>query len=202
IEIGITFKAARWLKKLGVGLLLLYRRGRYGYPFRRIRFSGPRYAKVDPEDYERLAGYEWFCAKRRGNFYGARMGAIGESGKRGIVYMHREVIEVGKGMVADHVNHDGADNRKANLRAATRGENGCNKRMRRVAGTSKYKGVMFKKSRGKWVARIGVGGRQIHLGYFEDEIDAAKAYDNAARKYHGEFAALNFPDGSKAVRKK
>lgn len=56
------------------------------------------------------------------------------------------------------------------------------------------KGVAFRKASGKWVARICTEGKQIHLGCFEHEIDAAKAYDNAARKCHGEFAGLNFPD--------
>jgi len=194
-KIGINgiFKVARLFERAVLGLVLLYRRVRYGYAFRRIRFSGPRYAKVDPEDYERLAAYEWYYIKGKHNFYAARASPVPKSGKTRIVSMHRDVIDVPEGMLVDHVNRDSVDNRKANLRPATHAQNACNRKKFR-AGTSKYKGVTFRKASGKWAARICTERKHIHLGCFENESDAAKAYDNAARKYHGEFAALNFPD--------
>lgn len=106
--------------------------------------------------------------------------------------MHRQVVDVPDGMVVDHINRDSLDNRKANLRPATRAQNVWNS-TKRKGGTSRYKGVSFKKHNAKWIARIYTKGREIHLGCFENETDAAKAYDNAAKKYHGRFAALNFP---------
>jgi len=67
--------------------------------------------------------------------------------------------------------------------------------------TSKYKGVNRWKSKNKWRVRIKVDGKQKHIGYFKDETQAAKAYDKAAKKYHGKFASLNFPDSPRRTRR-
>ena len=174
--------------------VLLYRRLRYGYAFRLIRMAQPRYAKVDPADYKRLRGYEWFCRNGKNSFYARRHVPGGKGKKEALIYMHQEVIKVPKGMVVDHINHDGMDNREANLRAATYSQNLCHRRKRSGAKYSKYKGVCWKKKNRKWVARIGLEKKEIHLGYFRSEIDAAKAYDRAAIKYHGDFACLNFSE--------
>jgi len=111
-----------------------------------------------------------------------------------MVYMHQMVIKVPDGMVTDHINHDGMDNRKDNLRAATHSQNMRHRKKCSGAMYSKYKGVSWKKKSRKWVAQITCEKKAIHLGYFRDEIEAAKAYDRAAIKYHGQFACLNFPD--------
>ncbi|MBA7709536.1 hypothetical protein ES703_118455 [subsurface metagenome] len=111
-----------------------------------------------------------------------------------IIKMHREVIKVADGMFADHISHNGLDNRKANLRPATRTENNWNRRKSNKPGcTSRFKGVSWHKGRKKWSANIWLNGGQKSLGYFVDGNDAAKAYDKAARKYHKDFAVLNFP---------
>ena len=153
----------------------------------------PRYAKVDPGDYKRLRGYEWFARKGKNSFY-ARRHAAGGKGKNGtLVYLHQEIIKVPEGMVVDHINHDGMDNRRANLRPATHSQNLCHRGKRSGATQSKYKGVYWRKKNRKWQALITFQRKKIYLGYFRSEIDAANAYDRAARKYHGEFACLNFP---------
>ena len=152
----------------------------------------PQYAKVEPADYKRLRGYEWLSKKGKNSFYAQRLVPTGKAGKETLVYMHQEVIEVPEGMVVDHINHDGMDNREANLRAATYSQNLYHRKKRSGAKYSKYKGVSWKKVNRKWVARIGFEKKEIHLGYFHSEIEAAKAYDRAAIKYHGEFASLNF----------
>ena len=153
----------------------------------------PRYAKVDPADYKRLRGYEWSSRKGGRSFYALRYGA-GKGGNDVLISMHQDVIEVPEGMVIDHINHDGMDNRGANLRAATRSQNMCHRKKRSRTTQSKYKGIHWKKRNRKWQAMITVESKRIYLGYFRSEIEAAKAYDRAARKYHGEFASPNFPE--------
>lgn len=167
--------------------MLRYRRLRYGYPFRRIRLTQGRFAIVDPEDYEALSRHKWCAAKDGNTYYAVRSQAYKQ------IRMHREILKVGGGLVCDHINHDGLDNRKANVRICTRQQNSRNRRAQEGT-TSRYKGVDWNKRLQKWRARIYLNGRARFLGYFSSEIEAAKAYDRAARKYHGEFASLNFPE--------
>jgi hypothetical protein len=170
---------------------------RYGYAFRLIPMSQPRYAKVDPADYERLRKYEWMAVKRRngGSFYAHRYVTNKKTGKEKIVFMHREIIKAPKGMLIDHINHDGMDNRSANLREAMPWQNICHRKKYSGKYTSKYIGVSRSKGKRKWEAQVGHNKKTIRLGSFDSEVEAAKARDRAAKKYHGEFACLNFPKG-------
>jgi hypothetical protein len=102
-------------------------------------------------------------------------------------------------LLVDHRNCDSLDNRKANLRFASHTENGQNRRKRKNA-TSRFLGVWWDKSKGLWESRIVYNKKRIFLGYFDSEIEAAKAYDEAAKKYFGEFARLNFPYRSEGPR--
>jgi len=107
------------------------------------------------------------------------------------LYLHRVIMNLDKSSLrVDHINGNGLDNRKANLRLATQAQN-CQNCIGRK-GTSRYKGVSFDKSTGKWVAQIQVNKRKQHLGSFVDEIDAARRYDKAAVECFGEFAKTNF----------
>jgi len=107
--------------------------------------------------------------------------------------MHRLIMGVTDRRVwTDHINHDGLDNRRANLRVCTNRQNQRNQRAQGVPKTSRYKGVWFSTREHCWTAQIAVGDNRIHLGYFTSEESAAVAYDNAARKYFGEFAQTNF----------
>jgi len=183
-----------WLKRIAIWLVLLYRRARYGYAFRRIRMAQPKYAIVDPEDYQRLSKYEWEARRARNSpFYAARQDVNPKTRKYKLIFMHREIIEIGDGLFADHINHNTFDNRKANLRPATQTQNNRNRRKFSGPSKSKYKGVYWKPHIKKWVAQIGVNKKVIHLGCFKKQKAAAKAYDKAAIKYHGQFACLNFP---------
>jgi len=107
--------------------------------------------------------------------------------------MHNKIMDVPNGLEVDHINHNRLDNRKSNLRGCTHKENMFNRRSYKKS-RSKYKGVAWHKHNKMWPSNITVDGRQIPLGYFKNEIDAAKAYDMASKKYQGAFAFLNFPN--------
>jgi len=157
----------------------------------KIPLTKNRFAKVDPEDYIWLSQFRWFCNRRPHTSYAIRNAGEGKERKK--VLMHREIMETPRHLVCDHRNRNGLDNRKQNLRNCTKQENGMN-RLGQKNGTSRYKGVCRHKRMKKWVACIKANGQKRHLGYFVSEVSAAKAYDEAARKYHREFASLNFQD--------
>lgn len=190
--IEVRFNIPVWLERPIIRLLLLYRRLRYGYPFRRIPLTQGKYALVDPEDYERLSKHKWHANKGGATFYAVRWAPRKRQKKLTVIYMHRQVLNNPDSEFIDHINHNGRDNRKANLRPATRAQNNCNRKKYDNNSYSKYKGVSFQQKNRKWSAQIGLNNKMMFLGYFKKEIDAAKAYDAAARKYHGEFASLNF----------
>ena len=174
--------------------MLLYRCIRYGCPFRRIPLTQGKYAIVDPEDYERLNKYKWYVSKGGSTFYAARCLWDPVNKKKHTIKMHREILKPPHPLVVDHINRNGLDNRKANLRPATKSQNTINRPCIKQKGAhSKYLGVTWQKSNKKWQAQIRANGKHRVIGYFEDETEAAKAYDRAAKLYHKEFAVLNFP---------
>ena len=192
-KVTLTFELPTYLGRLLVWLMLLYRRARYGYAFRRIPLTQGRFAVVDPADYESLSGHKWRLCKTKGkNVLYAERTVRRSDGTYSRMLMHREVLRPPRSYVIDHVNGCGLDNRRANLRLATAAQNAWNAGGR--GGRSGYKGVWLAKDKGLWRASIVCCGRRRHLGYFRDKRDAAKAYDRAAREYHGQFAVLNFPE--------
>jgi len=183
-----------FIESIVVYFLLRHRKKHYGFAFRCIKLAKSecadikhRYAIIDPEDYEKVAVDDWqLYENHNSKYYAVR---ILDSK---IVFMHRQIMGNPVGKVIDHRNREGLDNRKSNLRLATRSQNNCN-RGRLKNGSSKYRGVSRSKKRRKWRAGINYNGIYKHLGFFENEEDAARAYDEAAKIYHGEFATLNFP---------
>jgi hypothetical protein len=153
---------------------------------RRIPLTCGKFALVDSQDYYRLGQFQWFSVFGRRTFYAGRR----ENGKT--IKMHRAIMDAPSGLVVDHIDHDGLNNCKANLRLCSVGQNNCNVISRR-GGASKYKGVNCKRARKKWIASIQHNGTKYHLGYFTDEIAAARVYDKKAKELHGQFACLNFP---------
>jgi hypothetical protein len=141
---------------------------------------------VDAEDYDWLINWKWSA---HGEGYAMRGEHIGNR-KYKYFTMHREIIGAKKGDIVDHVNGNKLDNRKENLRIANRSQNATNSKHRK--NKSGYRGVCMDKRRGLWKSEIRVGdGKRKFLGYYEAKIEAAKAYNDAATKYHGEFAKLN-----------
>lgn len=151
--------------------------------------NSPLCAIVDSADIVLISGYNWFL-HTKGYAYAFKQGRA--------IMMHRLILGIvdEKELVSDHINHNRLDNRRANIRACTRSEN---QRNVRPAGKSKYLGVTIQdyvrkngsvKKRIK--ALIKTPDRLLYLGSFGSEYEAAKAYDAAAKKYHGEFANLNF----------
>jgi hypothetical protein len=171
--------------------LLIYRRIRYGYAFRKIPLTQGKFAIVDPEDFDCLARYKWYAAKYNHTFYAVRSSWLKFEKKKIKIKMHRVIMNAPADLIVDHINHNGLDNRKANLRLATPAQNARNSLRRR--NRSGYKGVYYAKKRGKYRAVIWHNNKRIHLGYFNSKITAALEYDRAAKKYHKEFANFNFP---------
>ncbi len=181
-----------WLETICVCLALFLRRLWFGYSFRRIPLTQRRYAIVDPADYTRLAEYKWHANRSRTTFYAQRKKWLPELKKEVTVRMHRHILNVPDNLLVDHINGNGLDNRRANLRPATHSQNTCNIGKYQLS-RSRYKGVTWHKARRRWNARIRSNRRTISLGYFDNELDAAKAYDVAAREHHRQFARPNFP---------
>ena len=145
-------------------------------------------ALVDDEDYERLSKHKW-----RIELPSLDIRRIGDSAR-----MVWQIISIPPYLEADHRNGNRLDMQRANLRICTRAQNQQNQRKTRKITSSKYKGVCFYRPSKKWQANIGfqdIFGQNacMFLGTFPAEEEAAKAYDEAARRYFGEFAALNFP---------
>lgn len=184
-----------WLFRFRLGLVLRYRKLRYGYEFRKIPLTQGKYAIVDPERYDELARYKWFAVRSERGYYAMRMvkAKRGSRVRQRAVRMHRVVLKPPEGKFIDHINHNGLDNRIANLRIVTRQQNMWNKRKQRGSYSSKYKGVTWLKSANRWQVRMTYDGRSMFIGYFDDETAAARAYDVRAKELFGEYAAPNLP---------
>jgi hypothetical protein len=153
---------------------------------KKIPLTQGQVALVDDCDFERVVALGSWYYNQGYAVHGER-----RRGKYHTTLMHRLILGDPQGDT-DHANGNGLDNRRCNLRACSRSQNAKNQRPRnRPDKTSHFKGVGWYKPYGKWRAKIMVDYRTIHLGYFASEEDAARAYDEAARKYHGQFARLN-----------
>lgn len=159
---------------------------------RLIPLSRGLYALVDDVDYERLNVFNWCASKADGTFYAVR--SAGKRPHRRSEYMHRVILGVPDGLEADHINGDSLDNRRCNLRLATRQQNGRNRRAQ-SNNASGYSGVFLNRVSNKWQAYIVVDRHTRYLKRFDTPEEAARAYDGAARQLFGEFARLNFPAG-------
>jgi hypothetical protein len=147
------------------------------------------FAIVNAADYDWLSGFKWHATSGRKAY-----ACFARKDK--VIYMHRLIMNPPEGKFVDHVNGNSLDYRRCNLRNCTKAQNAWNRPA--FGGTSRFKGVHRDKD-GRWKAGIRVGGRQTFIGVFDDEVEAARAYDRKARELFGEFAYLNFPAGGRIV---
>jgi len=164
---------------------------------RTIPLSQGKVAIVDDEDYEALVRFKWHAIRRRGLFHAVRSEQV--NGKKHSIYMHRFLLGEPPGQEVDHENGDGLDNRRTNLRACTKRQNARN-RVHGGSKSSRYHGVCWHAWSSRWRVVICAGpvntrghSKQLYVGSFKDETEAARAYDRAALQHFGPFAKPNFP---------
>ncbi len=189
----IQIKVPNWLDYIFACPLILYRWLRYGYSFRKIDLGQGDYTILDAQDYYRFGNFKWCVIANRGKLYAACNIKTGPLTTK-FVRLHRLILNTDPGLLVDHKNGDSLDNRRTNLRPATHSQNACNRPKTKSKTSSRFIGIYHDKRRGTWVARIYANGKKLFLGSFDNEIAAARAYDAAAKKYHGEFSRLNFPN--------
>lgn len=171
---------------------------------KRVKLTQGKWAIIDDEDEERVKAFKW-CLQRNDytrksgetiyKLYAAR--STYKEKSRSTALLHRFILGANPGQEVDHVNGNGLDCRRKNLRFATRSQNRANSKFgtgvwnKKGYATSRYTGVKFWGRKSSAV--ITVRNKKIHLGSFNSEKQAARAYDHAAVYYHGEFATgLNF----------
>ena len=156
---------------------------------KQIQLTQGEVALVDDSDYEWLNQWKWYATQDRHTFYAIR--TTGRRQNRSAQLMHRLILGLRPGdkRQCDHIDKNGLNNQLSNLRVCTLSQNP--QYQKKKAGTSRYKGVYWHCSYHKWYSHIRVKGKNVHLGSFNSEIDAARSYDVAALKHHCEFAMTN-----------
>lgn len=156
-----------------------------------IKLTRNQFVLVDDADHEWLNQWKWKANKKRDTYYAERSAWVSSEHKYKSIFMHRLIMNTPIGLEVDHIDHNGLNNQRSNLRNCTRGENLANRLPKSTTG---YLGVCEFLFQGKYkyiVAAIRSKGKIHRLGYFKTIEDAALAYNEAAKKYHGEYANLN-----------
>lgn len=178
-----------WMQAVEMGLAGEDARGKW----RKIPLTQGQFATIDAADYEWLMRWNWSALRDSHNavksFRAIRDQRLtkGRDGRRTAV-MSRVIMNEPPGLLVDHENHDTLNNRRFNLRVATRAQNGYNRRKSASAKGSRFKGVTWHAPSNKWKVRITINKKQINLGYRVIEEDAGELYRAAALALHGEFA--------------
>jgi len=154
-----------------------------------IQLTRGKVALVDDKDFDRVNQFNWNARVTYGLWYACRW-LPGGKGK--CQYLHQFIFP-GIDQI-DHIDGDGLNNQSSNLRPANDSQNQANRKKKMAGCVSQFKGVSWRVNRGHWIASIRLSNYRQYLGCYESEIDAAHAYDYAAKIYFGEFARLNFPE--------
>lgn len=155
-----------------------------------IKLTQNQYAIVDDEDFEKLNHHKW-CATKKGNTYYVRRGGNPRKGIKQIM-MHREIMDNPMGLEIDHIDGNGLNNQRSNLRICTHRQNLWNSRPYNKNTSSTLKGVHWCKARKRWIARVCINGKSTYIGSFLSEDEAGIARDRVARDLCGDFARTNF----------
>ena len=156
---------------------------------KQITLTQGKIALVDDSGFDMLSKFKWFANKFNGKWYAVRSFGTRKT-KKGSIMMHREIMKTVKGMDTDHIDGDGLNNQRKNLRACTHSENSCN-RGKQKNNTSGFKGVTWNKTGKTWQAQIKVKNKYIYLGCSPSESFAYKMYVEGCEKYHGKFSNSN-----------
>lgn len=156
---------------------------------KKIKLTQGQVALVDDEDFEWLNQWKWYALKDHLTFYAVRKSSMVNRQTRQLIRMHRIILDSQNGELVDHKDHNGLNNQRSNIRPCTQSQNHQN-RISRV-GTSRFKGVSWRKGRNRWLVNIATGDRKRYVGMFKNELDAAMAYNSIAAELFGEFARLN-----------
>lgn len=161
----------------------------------KIKLTQRQSAIIDDSDYALVSNHKWFAVldKKNGVYY-ARTN-IWKNNKKTIMSMHRMILNPPRGLVVHHKNHNGIDNRRANMVVCTKAQNRWHSK-KQCKTKNRYKGVTksydIKSSKGYgYVAEITYAAKRVHIGFFKNEIDAALAYNEKAKELYGEYAYLN-----------
>jgi hypothetical protein len=151
-----------------------------------IRLTNGMIAQVSDEDFDELNKFTWSAAKQCRTYYPMR--DIYSNGTHTRIKMHTIIMN---GKLTDHIDNNGLNNQRSNLRECTPSQNSMNTRSH-LGSSSKYKGVSWASRFKKWRAEIYHNKKNVYLGMFKDEIDAARAYDEKCKEFFGEWGKLNF----------
>lgn len=154
-----------------------------------LPLSKDRFALIDEEDFERVSPWLWSVCVRQNPYspYALRRQM------HKTIYLHRFIMNAPKNRDVDHIDGNGLNCRKSNLRVCTHAQNQYNYTKCAKRTTSKFKGVHIDRDDGRWISRIKFKGKSINIGVFDTQEQAAHEYDKAAVSYFGKYAKLNFP---------
>ena len=168
---------------------------------KKIQLTQGKHVLVDDEDFEELNKFKWYACKAKQTYYACRKLRMRDgASKRGInVWMHRQILglEMFNKKVADHIDGNGLNNQRLNLRKCTKQQNNFNRK--KGLGRYRYKGIAWNSKYKKWEACLNKSGKCIFLGFFDSENEAGGAYNRGAIYHFGEFANLNIINDSPSL---